>query len=176
METALCCAQWVSFAFRDYRPNEVLDAYEADGIDEAPEQQDITVEEQLEARARAERELNKRDRRENRHGLPGALEGKEGRQPDHQIHVLLFTIVALLQQCPYHATAESDSDESDRRPARRRRVEAAQADDMDEDEVCPYQHYIYLQPQHAQYLCDTKAFQLVCSSASCHDHCACYRL
>ena len=33
------------------------------------------------------------------------------------------------------ALAESDSDDSDRRPARRRRVEAAQADDMDEDEV-----------------------------------------
>ncbi len=61
--------------FRDYRPNEVLDAYEEEGIDEAPEAEDITLEEQLAARARAERELNKRDRRENRHGLPGALEG-----------------------------------------------------------------------------------------------------
>ena len=60
---------------RDYRPNEVLDAYEAEGIDEAPEIEDVTLEEQLAARARAERELNKRDRRENRHGLPGALEG-----------------------------------------------------------------------------------------------------
>ena len=61
--------------FRDYRANELLDAYEEEGIDEAPEAEDITLEEQLAARARAERELNKRDRRENRHGLPGALEG-----------------------------------------------------------------------------------------------------
>ena len=40
--------------------------------------------------------------------------------------------------------AESDSDESDRRPARRRRVEAAQADDMDEDEVL--QKHLSLSP------------------------------
>lgn len=65
--------QWL--ARRDYRPNEVLDAYEEEGIDEAPDAEDVTLEEQLAARARAERELNKRDRRENRRGLPGALEG-----------------------------------------------------------------------------------------------------
>lgn len=87
-------------AERDYRPNEVLDAYEAEGIDETSNV-DMTMEEQLEARRRAERELNKRDRRENRGGFPGALN-------------------------------ESDSDDSDHRPARRRRVEAAQADDMSE--------------------------------------------
>lgn len=39
---------------------------------------------------------------------------------------------------PDYVCAESDSDESDRRPARRRRVEAAQADDMDDDEVCSW--------------------------------------
>lgn len=60
---------------RDYRANDILDAYEAEGIDEGPELEDMTLEEQLEARARAERELNKRDRRENRRGFPGALEG-----------------------------------------------------------------------------------------------------
>lgn len=60
---------------RDYRPNEVLDAYEAEGIDETSNV-DMTMEEQLEARRRAERELNKRDRRENRGGFPGALNGK----------------------------------------------------------------------------------------------------
>ena len=66
----------LSAACRDYRSNEVLDAYEAEGIDEAPDI-DMTVEEQLEARQRAERELNKRDRRENRGGFPGALNGKK---------------------------------------------------------------------------------------------------
>ena len=75
--TTLSCTaltlQWL--ACRDYRPNEVLDAYEEEGIDEAPDAEDVTLEEQLAARARAERELNKRDRRENRRGLPGALEG-----------------------------------------------------------------------------------------------------
>ncbi len=67
---------------RDYRPNEVLDAYEEEGIDEAPEAEDVTLEEQLAARARAERELNKRDRRENRRGLPGALEGIYSKKQD----------------------------------------------------------------------------------------------
>ena len=60
---------------RDYRPNEVLDAYEEEGIDEAPDM-DVTMEEQLAARQRAERELNKRDRHQNRGGLPGALNGE----------------------------------------------------------------------------------------------------
>ena len=61
--------------YRDYRANDLLDAYEAEGIDEAPELEDMTLEEREEARRRAEREMNKRDRRENRRGLPGALEG-----------------------------------------------------------------------------------------------------
>ena len=64
------------FTCRDYRANELLDRYEAEGIDEATdEMQDMTVEARMEARAAAERELNKRERRENRRGLPGALEG-----------------------------------------------------------------------------------------------------
>ena len=70
---------------RDYRPNEVLDAYEEEGIDEAPEAEDATLEEQLAARARAERELNKRDRRENRRGLPGALEGMYSKNQDARL-------------------------------------------------------------------------------------------
>ncbi|KAL0036084.1 hypothetical protein WJX79_002039 [Trebouxia sp. C0005] len=71
-------------AERDYRPNEVLDAYEEEGIDEAPEAEDVTLEEQLAARARAERELNKRDRRENRRGLPGALEESDSDESDRR--------------------------------------------------------------------------------------------
>ena len=54
----------------------MLDAYEEEGIDEAPDMVDMTMEEQLAARRRAERELNKRDRRENRGGFPGALNGE----------------------------------------------------------------------------------------------------
>lgn len=116
---------------RDYRPNEVLDAYEEEGIDEAPEMDDMTMEEQLAARRRAERELNKRDRRENRGGFPGALHGE---------HVMAQTSipacyawVTLFTAC---VCTGSDSDDSDHRPARRRRVEAAQADDMSEGQVC----------------------------------------
>ena len=60
---------------RDYRPNEMLDAYEEEGIDEVDEA-DITMEERLAARRQADRELNKRDRRENRGGFPGALNGE----------------------------------------------------------------------------------------------------
>ncbi|KAL0055666.1 hypothetical protein WJX82_002980 [Trebouxia sp. C0006] len=71
-------------AERDYRPNDVLDAYEEEGIDEAPEAEDVTLEEQLAARARAERELNKRDRRENRRGLPGALEESDSDESDRR--------------------------------------------------------------------------------------------
>ena len=52
-----------------------MDAYEAEGIDEAM-LEDMTLEEQMDVRARAERELNKRDRRAGRRDLPGALEGK----------------------------------------------------------------------------------------------------
>ena len=53
----------------------MLDAYEEEGIDEVDEA-DVTMEERLAARRQADRELNKRDRRENRGGLPGALNGK----------------------------------------------------------------------------------------------------
>lgn len=117
---------------RDYRPNDVLDAYEEEGIDEAPDMDDMTMEEQLAARRRAERELNKRDRRENRGGLPGALNG------EHVIAQILIPAchawVTLFTAC--NTCTGSDSDDSDQRPARRRRVEAAQADDMSEGQVC----------------------------------------
>ena len=69
------CSPLSQVWYRDYRANDLLDAYEAEGIDEAPELEDMTLEEREEARHRAEREMNKRDRRENRRGLPGALEG-----------------------------------------------------------------------------------------------------
>ena len=59
---------------RDYRPNEVLDAYEDEGSDEELDM-DVTLEEQLAAQSLAERELNKRDRRENR-GFLRALNGE----------------------------------------------------------------------------------------------------
>lgn len=70
---------------RDYRANDILDAYEAEGIDEALDLEDMTLEEQLDAKARAERELNKRDRRAGRRDLPGALEGQS--RSTHSKHV-----------------------------------------------------------------------------------------
>ena len=54
----------------------MLDAYEEEGIDEEVDEADVTMEERLAARRQADRELNKRDRRENRGGFPGALNGE----------------------------------------------------------------------------------------------------
>ena len=116
---------------RDYRPNELLDAYEEEGIDEVDEA-DITMEERLAARRQADRELNKRDRRENRGGFPGALNGKS----HPAISAILNAISCGMVTESRGAYAESDSDDSDHRPARRRRVEAAQADDASEGQVC----------------------------------------
>lgn len=113
----------------------MLDAYEEEGIDEV-EEADITMEERLAARRQADRELNKRDRRENRGGFPGALNGKS-----HVASVAVLSILfsgMILHMCG--TCAESDSEESDHRPARRRRIEAAQADDASEGQVCDAQH------------------------------------
>ena len=62
---------------RDYRENELLDQYEESGLadEEAAGEEDVTLEEVMERRRLAEREMGKRDRREGRHVLPGALDG-----------------------------------------------------------------------------------------------------
>ena len=74
-----------------------LDRYEREGID-ADFEDDMDAEAALDARARAERDLDRRDVREGRmtgrRRLPGALEGvnplaqasAECREPAHQIH------------------------------------------------------------------------------------------
>ena len=62
---------------RDYRENELLDQYEESGLadEESAGEEDVTLEEVMERRRLAEREMGKRDRREGRHVLPGALDG-----------------------------------------------------------------------------------------------------
>lgn len=109
----------------------MLDAYEEEGIDEVDER-DITMEERLAARRQADRELNKRDRRENRGGFPGALNG-ESHAASIDVLSMLFCGI-IFNECG--TCAESDSEDSDHRPARRRRIEAAQADDASEGQVC----------------------------------------
>ena len=51
-------------------------------------------------------------------------------------HIGLCRRPLLLFQHKCDTLAESDSDDSDHRPARRRRIEAAQADDASEGQVC----------------------------------------
>ena len=53
----------LSFAFRDYPPNEGIDAYEDDSFDEAPEDEDVTAEAHLAAEAKSELQLSNRDKR-----------------------------------------------------------------------------------------------------------------
>ena len=64
--------------YRDYRENELLDQYEESGLadEESAGEEDVTLEEVMERRRLAEREMGKRDRREGRHVLPGALDGE----------------------------------------------------------------------------------------------------
>lgn len=65
---------------RDYRAMEGLDEYEAEGLDdEAEVEGGLTYEEVQANRLRAEREMARRDAREDANRakrLPGALEGK----------------------------------------------------------------------------------------------------
>ena len=89
------CSPLSQVWYRDYRANDLLDAYEAEGIDEAPELEDMTLEEREEARRRAEREMNKRDRRENTRGLPGALEGVNQIADSDMLLSVLYRICML---------------------------------------------------------------------------------
>jgi hypothetical protein len=68
-------AHWL-LCFRDYEARPGLDTYEAEGIDEGFEEE-MTFEEQMEARRRAEEDMEQRDGgRRRKRALPRALEGE----------------------------------------------------------------------------------------------------
>ena len=105
-----------------------LDTYEEAGLDE--DVSDLNADAQYAARAAAEAELDRRDNRSRRRGLPTALDGAS--KPAWPANPCFLTFLNLLlggddaatltpHTPPFSFIAEDDDDENEERAFRRRR-------------------------------------------------------